>query len=139
MIPCGAMPLQIRDPEVFGVGHDSLTLSFRVEDGAGPVDAAVRVLVDGEARAIAEGPGTRVVRLGGLPAGRALRLELVAPGVEVPPHDRYWPERVRTLPAPARAAPPPSRPSTTCTSASPASAGASRPTTSTARPSPASR
>lgn len=94
------MPLQIRDPEVFGVGHDSLTLSFRVEDGAGPVDAAVRVLVDGEARAIAEGPGTRVVRLGGLPAGRALRLELVAPGVEVPPHDRYWPERVRTLPAP---------------------------------------
>jgi 3',5'-cyclic AMP phosphodiesterase CpdA len=94
------MPLQIRDPEVFGVTHDSLTLTFRIEDAERAVDAPVQVLVDGELRARSEGPGTRVVRLDGLPPDRELRVELVAPGVEPPPRDRYWPERVRTLPAP---------------------------------------
>jgi Icc protein len=94
------MPLQIRDPELLGVTHDSLTVSFRVEDASAPVDAAVRVLVDGEERAVSEGPGTRVVRVEGLPADRELRVALAAPGAEPPPPDRYWPERVRTLPAP---------------------------------------
>jgi 3',5'-cyclic-AMP phosphodiesterase len=95
------MPLHLRDPEVLGVTHESLTVSFRVEDAGGaPVDAPVRVLVDGEQRAVSEGPGTRVVRIAGLPADRELRIELEAPGVEAPAPDRYWPERVRTLPAP---------------------------------------
>ena len=94
------MPLAIRDPEVLGVTHDSVTLAFRVEDAAGPVDAPVRVLVDGELRALAEGSGTHVVRIDGLPADRALRLELEVAGAEPPPRDRYWPEQVRTLPAP---------------------------------------
>jgi hypothetical protein len=79
------MPLQLRDPELFGVSHDSLTVSFRVEDGAGPVDAPVRVLVDGELRAVSEGPGTRVVRIDGLPADRELRVELVAAGAPAGP------------------------------------------------------
>ena len=94
------MRLHLRDPELFGVTADSLTVSFRVEDDAGPVDAPVRVLVDGEVRAVSEGGGTRVVRIEGLPPDRELRVELAAPGAESPPPDRYWPERVRTLPAP---------------------------------------
>ena len=94
------MRLHLRDPELFGVTADSLTVSFRVADDAGPVDAPVRVLVDGEVRAVSEGGGTRVVRIEGLSADRELRVELAAPGAESPPPDRYWPERVRTLPAP---------------------------------------
>lgn len=34
------MPLQIRDPEVFGVTHDSVTIGSRVEDDAGSVAAS---------------------------------------------------------------------------------------------------
>jgi hypothetical protein len=94
------MPLRIVDAEVFGLTHDSLTLAFRVEDGAGPVDAPVRVLVDGEERALSVAPGTRVVRIEGLPADRELRVELACAGATPPPPDRYWPERVRTLAAP---------------------------------------
>src|SRR5690606_25686362 len=70
VIPCRAMRLHLRDPELFGVTADSLTVSFRVADDAGPVDAPVRVLVDGEVRAVSEGGGTRVVRIEGLPADR---------------------------------------------------------------------
>src|SRR5690606_31163676 len=65
-----------------------------------PIPLPVRVLVDGEVRAVSEGGGTRVVRIEGLSADRELRVELAAPGAESPPPDRYWPERVRTLPAP---------------------------------------
>jgi len=100
VIPCGAMPLHLRDPELFGVTDDSLTVGFRIEDDAGPVDAPVRVLVDGEVRAVTEGGGTRVARIEGLPADRELRVELAAAGAEAPPRDAYWPERVRTLAAP---------------------------------------
>jgi 3',5'-cyclic AMP phosphodiesterase CpdA len=107
------MPLRLVDAEVFGVTADSVTVGFRVLDDAGrPADAAVRVLVDGEPLAVSEPPagadtgdgtgalGTRVVRLGGLPADRELQLELEAPGAEPPAPDRDWPGRVRTLPAP---------------------------------------
>lgn len=95
------MPLHLRDPEILGVTHESLTLALRVEDASGvAVDAAVQVLVDGEPRAVSEGPGTRVVRIGGLAPDRELRVTLGLAGAESPAPDRYWPETVRTLPAP---------------------------------------
>ena len=106
------MPLTIRDPEVMGVTASTLTLAFRVEDGAGPVDAPARVLLDGELRARSEGDA----------AARLVRIEGLDPDTEYDARDRgrrrrarrrrdrYFPERVRTLPvAAARAAPPPSR------------------------------
>jgi hypothetical protein len=95
------MPLQIRDPEVFGVTHDSVTIGFRVEDDAGPVAAPAGIRVDGELRAVSEGPaGTRVIRIAELAPERAHGLDIEVAGAEPPPRDAYWPEQVRTLPAP---------------------------------------
>ena len=60
------MPLSVCDPELFAVTESSLTLSFSVEDGSGPVAAEARVLVDGETRGVSEGlAGTRLVRVEG--------------------------------------------------------------------------
>lgn len=95
------MPLHLRDPEVFGVTHDALTVSVRVEDDAGPVDAAVRVLVNGAVRAVSESAAaTRVIRVGDLAPDTELRVTIETAGAASPAPDRYFPESVRTLRAP---------------------------------------
>lgn len=95
------MPLHIRDPEVFGVTDTSLTVAFRIEDGAGPVDAPARIRVNGAVRAVSEQPtATRVVRVEGLDPDAAHRVEIEVEGAPAPVPDRYFPESVRTLPAP---------------------------------------
>ena len=53
------MALAIVDPELFGVTADSVTLSFVVADGSGPVAAPSRVIVDGDTRVVSEGPRAR--------------------------------------------------------------------------------
>jgi hypothetical protein len=98
------MSLQLRDLEVFGITDSSVTVGFRVEDGAGPVDAAVRVRVNGALRATSEsGAASRVVRIEGLEPDTELRIEVEVTGADAPAADRYFPASVRTLPA-ARAA-----------------------------------
>ena len=58
------MSLTIRDPELLSVSESSMTFSFGVVDGAGPVDAPAAVRLDGQARAASEGlSGTRLVRI----------------------------------------------------------------------------
>jgi Icc protein len=95
------MALHIRDPEIFGVTATSVTLSFRVEDDAGPVDAEARVCVDGELRASVVGPaGTRLVRIEALEPDTEHRIEIEVARAEPLLRDRYFPETVRTLPAP---------------------------------------
>jgi 3',5'-cyclic-AMP phosphodiesterase len=95
------MPLQLRDPEVFGVTDTSLTVAFRVEDRAGPVGAPARVRVNGELRATSEtGAATRVVRVEGLAPGAEQRVAIEVDGAEAPAPDRYFPASVRTLAAP---------------------------------------
>ena len=44
------MGLQILDPELFGVTEEGVTLTFRVADASGDVDAESRVRLDGEVR-----------------------------------------------------------------------------------------
>jgi Icc protein len=91
--------LRIADPELFGVTESSVTLSFVVEDAAGPVDAPARVVLDGETRAVSEGPaGTRLVRVESLDPGRRYRLEIRAEGATAVA-DRFFPEQFDTLPA----------------------------------------
>lgn len=95
------MELRIRDPELFGVSESSATLSFVVEDAAGPVDAPARVRLDGEVRSVSEGVrGTRLVRVEGLAPGTAHAVAVEAGG-ERAAHDAFFPERFETLPAPA--------------------------------------
>ncbi len=95
------MPLTIRDPEVMGVTASSVTLAFRVEDAAGAADAAARVLLDGELRARSEtSAGARLVRIEGLDPDTEYTLAIEVDGAARPAPDRYFPERVRTLPAP---------------------------------------
>ncbi len=95
------MKLEIRDPEILSVTEDAITLTFRVEDGAGVVDAPARVRISGEERAFVEGPaGTRHLRIGGLTPATRYRVELEVAGAEAPLPDRYFPEWVETLPAP---------------------------------------
>lgn len=95
------MPLTIRDPEVMGVTASTLTLGFRVEDGAGPVDAAARLLLDGELRARSESDGAaRVVRIEGLDPDTEYEVAIEVDGAASPQPDRYFPGRVRTLRAP---------------------------------------
>jgi predicted phosphodiesterase len=96
------MPLTIRDPEVMGVTASSVTLAFRVEDAAGAVDALARVLLDGELRARSEGnAAVRLVRIEGLDPDTEYTLAVEVDGAARPAPDRYFPERVRTLPSPS--------------------------------------
>jgi hypothetical protein len=93
--------LAIRDPEILGATESSLVLAFRIEDDVGPVGASARIVIDGELRARSEGPsGTRLVRIEGLAPDTDYRIEIEVAGAEPPERDRYFPERVRTLPAP---------------------------------------
>jgi Icc protein len=96
------MSIQIRDPEVFGVTDTSLTVCFRVTDGgAAPIDARARVHVNGAVCAESEGgAATRVVRIEGLAPDTEQRVEIHVAGAAAPARDRYFPESVRTLPAP---------------------------------------
>ena len=95
-----AMPLSIRDPELFGVTESSLTLSFAVDDASGPVDAPAEVLIDGELRARTEGSaGTRLVRIEGLAPGTSYRVDIAAAGAEPPTREPWFPETVTTLPS----------------------------------------
>ncbi|MBM4266333.1 MAG: hypothetical protein FJ144_06950 [Deltaproteobacteria bacterium] len=94
------MKLEIREPEVFGVTESSVTLSLTVHGATGPVDATVRLRVDGELRATSEGvAGTRLVRIDGLAAGTDHRIDIEVDGADAPPRDRWFPERVTTLEA----------------------------------------
>ena len=96
------MPVAIRDPELFGVTESSVTLTFRVEDGAGPVDAPARVLLDGAQRAVSEGPaGTRQVRIEGLAPGSRHRISVEVEGGEPAARSPYFPESFETQAAPA--------------------------------------
>ncbi len=96
------MGLTIRDPELFGVTESSVTLSFVVTDGAGPVDAPAAVRLNGEVRAQSEGmPGTRLVRVEGLEPETRYEITLELPdGTRAEP-DRFFPGVVETLAAPA--------------------------------------
>ena len=95
------MPLAIRDPEVMGVTATSVTLAFRVHGASGPVDAPAHVLLDGELRARSEtDAATRLVRIDGLDPDTEYAVAIEVDGAAAPAPDRYFPERVRTLPAP---------------------------------------
>jgi len=95
------MPLHIRDPEIFGATDTSLTVAFRVEDDAGPVDAPARIRVNGAVRASSEhATATRVVRIEGLEPDTEQRVTIEVEGTAPHVPDRYFPESVRTLPAP---------------------------------------
>jgi hypothetical protein len=96
------MPLNVRQAELFGVTESSATLHLRVEDGSGPVDAPVCVRLNGETRALSEGPAaTRAVSLEELEPGTEYRLEIEVAGASTAAPDGYLPERFTTLPAPA--------------------------------------
>ncbi len=98
------MALRIADPELFGVTESSLTLTFRVEDAAGPVAAPAHVRIDGELRAVSEGPaGTRQLRVEGLAPDSTHRVAIETPGGEPARPDRFFPGSVTTLPAPRAA------------------------------------
>lgn len=95
------MPIQIRDPEVFGVTDTSLTVCFRVESDGAPVDARARVLVNGAVRAESEsGAATRVVRIEGCAPDAEHKVEIQIAGAAPAACDRYFPDGVRTLLAP---------------------------------------
>jgi hypothetical protein len=95
------MALRVADPELFGVTESSFTVSFCVEDAAGPVAAPAQVKVDGELRAVSEGPaGTRQLRIEGLAPATSHRVAIETPGGEPARPDPYFAGRVRTLPAP---------------------------------------
>jgi hypothetical protein len=95
------MTLRICHPELFGLTESSVTLTFRVEDEAGPVDAPARVLLDGVPRAASEGPaGTRHVRIEGLAAGTRHRVDIEAAGAEPAARTPFFPESFETHPAP---------------------------------------
>ena len=98
------MAHRIADPELFGVTEASFCLTFRVEDAAGPVAAPARVLVDGELRAVSEGPaGTRHVRISDLAPATDYRIGIETPGGEPASRDRFFAGALRTLPAPRAA------------------------------------
>ncbi len=96
------MGLAVTDPELFGITESSATFSFRVTDGSGPVDAPVRISLNGESRATSEGTqGTRLVRIEGLSPATDYRIEIHAAGAEPTERSVYFPETFRTLPASA--------------------------------------
>ena len=96
------MPLTIRDPEVMGVTASSVTLTFRVEDAAGPVAAPARVLVDGELRAVSRGPRRHAprARRGARPGHEHTHRDRGGRRGEPASRDRYFPGACTTLPAP---------------------------------------
>jgi Icc protein len=95
--------LHVRDPELFGLTESSFTLTFAIEDGAGPIDAEARVLVNGEVRATSEGSaGTRQLRVEGLEPGSSHRVEILC-GDASAEHDAFFPESVETHSAPPAA------------------------------------
>src|SRR5262245_6607928 len=95
------MTLRVLDPELFSVSHDSLTVSFAVADASGAVAAPARVRVDGELRAVSEGPaGTRLVRVEGLAPDAEHRVEIECAGGAAVKPSKYFSGRARTLPAP---------------------------------------
>lgn len=95
-------PLEIRDPELFGVTESTCTVTFAVHDASGPVAATARVLVDGRAAAVSGGDaGTRLVRVTDLAPGRRHELAIVAEDGTRAVTDRFFPGSVTTLPAPA--------------------------------------
>ena len=98
------MALRIADPELFGVTETSFTLTFSVEDAAGPVAAVAHVKLDGGLRAVSEGPaGTRQLRIDGLAPGTAHRVAIETPGGEPARRDPFFAGSVTTLPAPRAA------------------------------------
>jgi len=95
------MTLHIADPELFAVTADGLTVSFVVSEGSRPSDAPARVRVNGVERAVSHGTaGTRLVRIEGLAPDteHSLAIETESGATAAP--DKYFPGRVRTLPAP---------------------------------------
>ena len=95
------MALRVLDPELFSVTHDALTVSFAVADASGPVAAPARVRIDGEPRAVSEGPaGTRLVRVEGLAADTEHRVEIEVAGAPAAAPTKYFSGRARTLAAP---------------------------------------
>ena len=98
------MARRIADPELFGVTESSFTLTFSVEDAAGPVAAPAQIKLDGELRAVSEGPaGTRQIRVEGLAPATTHRVAIETPGGEPARPDPFFPGSVTTLPAPRAA------------------------------------
>ena len=97
------MTVEIRFPEIYGVTESELALGFEVWSGDAQVDAEASVLLDGEECARDARIGTRHHRITGLDADREYRIEIRSEGGIASVPGRYFPERVRTLPA-ARAA-----------------------------------
>jgi Icc protein len=96
------MPPRIVDPELFGATESSLSLTFRLTHGDEPAGEAVRVLVDGEVRAVSEeATGTRHVRLEGLEPGSRYRIDLEASGAPAPERSPWFPESAETLEQPS--------------------------------------
>jgi hypothetical protein len=89
-------------PKVFGVTETSLTLCFTVAEGDAPVDAEARVLLDGEVRAVTQGPATRLVRIDGLEPGSEYEIRIES-GDASAGETRYFDGRARTLDAPRAA------------------------------------
>ena len=91
------MALEIRHVELFAVTSDSLTLAFEVADASSPVAATARVRLNGELRAVSEGPaGTRLVRFDGLEPDSAYTIEIDVAGAAPVEPGRYFPGAART-------------------------------------------
>ncbi len=98
------MKIRLCDPEVLGVTESSVTLSYSLENSAGPVDAPSQVVLNREVHATVEGPeGTRLVRIEGLEPATEYTVEIRSSRTPLPSNDRYFPARVTTLPAPTAA------------------------------------
>jgi len=90
------MTAVIYEPEVFGLTESSITIAYRSTLEAGTCE----VLIDGTLRARDRDPGPHLHRIEGLEPDRSHRVEIRSETGEGAPHDRYFPEQVRTLSAP---------------------------------------
>jgi hypothetical protein len=93
------MAVSIENPELFGVCESSLTLTFSVEDAAGPIEAEARILLDGNVGAESHGDGTHQITIDGLDPGREYGIEIESNGISAA-HSADFPAQVSTLPAP---------------------------------------